>query len=89
MDFAAMLYLHYPSRYVMRVSGDALRGRGILFSDTLIADAPCRPSPAREISSFETEERRNDIGLRINITKLVQEHHTARAGADGGCILAA
>lgn len=39
IDLAGVLDLRRPSRYVVRVSGDALRGRGILCGDILIADA--------------------------------------------------
>lgn len=47
IDLAAILDLRRPSRYPVRVAGDALAGRGILSGDILIADAATAPAPGK------------------------------------------
>ncbi len=42
-----VLDLSSPSRYAVRVWGDALRGRGILLGDILVADADMPPRSGR------------------------------------------
>ena len=44
IDLAAMLDLSRPSRYPVRVVGDALASRGIFGGDILIADAASPPA---------------------------------------------
>ena len=44
IDLAAMLDLSRPSRYPVRVAGDALASRGIFAGDILIADAASPPA---------------------------------------------
>jgi DNA polymerase V len=47
IDLAEILDLRRPSRYPVRVAGDALESRGILSGDILIADAATPPAPGR------------------------------------------
>lgn len=49
IDLAAILDLRQPSRYPVRVLGDALAGRGILSGDILIADA-AKPPAAGQVA---------------------------------------
>jgi DNA polymerase V len=44
IDLAAMLDLSRPSRYPVRVAGNALASRGIFPGDILITDAACPPA---------------------------------------------
>jgi DNA polymerase V len=44
IDLAALLDLARPSRYPVRVAGDALASRGIFAGDILIADAATPPA---------------------------------------------
>lgn len=44
IDLSAILDLRSPSRYPVRIAGDALQGRGILSGDILIADAAKPPA---------------------------------------------
>jgi DNA polymerase V len=44
IDLAALLDLSRPSRYRVRVAGDALASRGIFAGDILITDAACPPA---------------------------------------------
>lgn len=44
IDLSAILDLRQPSRYPVRVAGDALSSRGILSGDILIADAAQPPA---------------------------------------------
>ena len=52
IDLAAVLDLSRPSRYPVRVWGEALRGRGILPGDILIADAAEPPRSGRVCVAF-------------------------------------
>ena len=52
IDLAAVLDLSRPSRYAVRVLGEALRGRGILPGDILIADAAEPPRSGRVCVAF-------------------------------------
>lgn len=45
IDLAEVLDLRRPSRYLVRVAGHALRDRGILHGDLLVADAAAAPAP--------------------------------------------
>ena len=47
IDLADVLDLRRPSRYPVRVAGDALAPRGILSGDILIADAATPPAHGR------------------------------------------
>ena len=47
-----VLDLSKPSRYAVRVWGDALRGRGILPGDILVADADMPPRSGRVCVAF-------------------------------------
>ena len=47
IELADILDLRRPSRYPVRVAGDALASRGILSGDILIADAATPPTPGR------------------------------------------
>lgn len=47
LDLADILDMRRPSRYPVRVAGDALIPRGILHGDILIADAATPPSSGR------------------------------------------
>ena len=47
IDLSDILDLRRPSRYPVRVAGDALSGRGILSGDILIADAATPPAPGK------------------------------------------
>jgi len=47
IDLSDILDLARPSRYPVRVSGDALASRGILSGDILIADAASPPAHGR------------------------------------------
>jgi DNA polymerase V len=47
IDLAEILDLRRPSRYPVRVAGDALSSRGILSGDILIADAATPPTSGR------------------------------------------
>ena len=47
IDLADILDLRRPSRYPVRVAGDALASGGILSGDILIADAATPPAPGR------------------------------------------
>ena len=49
IDLAAILDLRRPHRYPVRVSGDALRERGIHPGDILIADAAAAPVAGRVV----------------------------------------
>ena len=44
MDLSEVLCLRRPGRYPMRVSGDALAGRGILDGDILVVDTSAKPT---------------------------------------------
>ena len=52
IDLSAVLDLGKPSRYPVRVWGDALRERGILPGDILIADADEPPMSGRVCVAF-------------------------------------
>ena len=47
IDLSDVLDLRRPSRYPVRVAGDALASRGILSGDILIADAAIPPAPCK------------------------------------------
>ena len=47
IDLSEILDLRRPSRYPVRVAGEALAGRGILPGDILIADAAAPPAPGK------------------------------------------
>ncbi len=47
IDLTELLSLRQPSRYPIRVSGDALSGRGIRENDILIADSAQTPAHGR------------------------------------------
>jgi DNA polymerase V len=47
-----ILDLRRPSRYAVRVYGDALRGRGILSGDILVADSDLPPRSGRVCVAF-------------------------------------
>ena len=49
IDLSAVLDLRSPSRYPVRVRGDALNQRGIRHGDILIADAAAPPMPGRVV----------------------------------------
>ena len=49
IDLSRILDLRRPHRYPVRVSGDALRERGIHPGDILIADAAAAPAPGRVV----------------------------------------
>lgn len=52
IDLAEVLDLRRPSRYPVRVWGEALRGRGILPGDILIADAAAAPATGKVCVAF-------------------------------------
>ena len=52
IDLAEVLDLRRPSRYPVRVWGEALRERGILPGDILIADAAAAPKSGRVCVAF-------------------------------------
>ena len=56
IDLSAVLDLGKPSRYPVRVWGDALRERGILPGDILIADADEPPMSGRVCVAFVNGE---------------------------------
>lgn len=58
IELADVLDLRRPNRYPVRVSGDALIGRGIRHGDILIVDSALSPSPGVIVVASVGDEMR-------------------------------
>lgn len=56
IDLAEIIDLRRPSRYPVRVIGDALEERGIFHGDILVADAAADPKPGKVCIAFVDDD---------------------------------
>lgn len=56
IDLSQALDLRRPSRYPVRVSGNAFSSRGILDGDVLVVDAAAKPVPGSIVVAVSGEE---------------------------------